>query len=73
MAQLSEGTYSAITRLPLASDLVRDSRQQLVARLDNAYANSNGIFQAVLAMIRGKCGALVRLRHVVQCRHVLQC
>lgn len=66
MAQLSEGTYSAITRLPLASDLVRDSRQQLVARLDNAYQNSNGIFQAVLVMIRGKCWALVRLRHVVQ-------
>jgi hypothetical protein len=65
VAQLSEGTYSAITRLPLASDLVRDSRQQLVARLDNAYQNNNEIFQAVLVMIRGKCSALVRLRHVV--------
>ena len=52
--ELSEGTFSAVTKLPLASDLVRDSRQQLVARLDDAWHNSNHVFETVLELIRGK-------------------
>jgi hypothetical protein len=52
--ELSEGTFSAVTKLPLASDLVRDSRQQLVSRLDDAWHNSNHVFESVLELIRGK-------------------
>eukprot|EP00241_Pyramimonas_parkeae_P015246 CAMPEP_0114289110 /NCGR_PEP_ID=MMETSP0059-20121206/7185_1 /TAXON_ID=36894 /ORGANISM="Pyramimonas parkeae, Strain CCMP726" /LENGTH=537 /DNA_ID=CAMNT_0001410333 /DNA_START=303 /DNA_END=1917 /DNA_ORIENTATION=+ len=32
--ELSEGVYNTVTKLPLARDLFSDSRQQLVARLD---------------------------------------
>ena len=42
---LEEQTYSAIRHLPLARELVRTSRQQLVSHLDSYCRKHNSIFK----------------------------
>ena len=42
------GRYSAIRHLPLAKDLVRASRQQLVAHLDAYSKRHRGLFEKVI-------------------------
>ena len=44
---LEEQTYSAIRHLPLARELVRTSRQQLVSHLDSYSRKHNSIFKQV--------------------------
>lgn len=44
---LEEQTYSAIRHLPLARELVRTSRQQLVSHLDGYSRKHNTIFKQV--------------------------
>lgn len=44
---LDEATYAAIRHLPLAQDLVRASRQQLVHRLDTYSKRHHKIFMEV--------------------------
>ena len=44
---LEEQTYSAIRHLPLARELVRTSRQQLVSHLDSYCRRHNAIFKQV--------------------------
>lgn len=44
---LEEQTYSAIRHLPLARELVRTSRQQLVSHLDSYCRKHNSIFKQV--------------------------
>ena len=44
---LDESTYAAIRHLPLAQDLVRASRQQLVHRLDTYSKRHHKIFMEV--------------------------
>ena len=44
---LDEATYSAIRHLPLAKDLVRASRQQLVAHLDGYAKRHKELFERV--------------------------
>ena len=44
---LDEATYAAIRHLPLAKDLVRASRQQLVAHLDGYAKRHNALFERV--------------------------
>jgi len=45
---LEEATYSAIRHLPLARELVRTSRQQLVSHLDGYCRKHNAVFKQVL-------------------------
>ena len=47
---LDEATYAAIRHLPLAQDLVRASRQQLVHRLDTYSKRHHKIFMEVRHM-----------------------
>ena len=51
--ELSEGVYQTITRLPLATNLFQDSRQQLVARLDVAYTSKRELFAQPVDLIQG--------------------
>ena len=44
---LDEATYAAIRHLPLAKDLVRASRQQLVAHLDGYAKRHKALFEQV--------------------------
>ena len=44
---LDEATYAAIRHLPLAKDLVRASRQQLVAHLDGYAKRHKSLFERV--------------------------
>ncbi len=44
---LDEATYAAIRHLPLAKDLVRISRQQLVSHLDFYCKRHNAVFKKV--------------------------
>ena len=44
---LDEATYAAIRHLPLAKDLVRASRQQLVAHLDGYAKRHRALFERV--------------------------
>ncbi|KAK9839848.1 hypothetical protein WJX81_005830 [Elliptochloris bilobata] len=48
---LDESTYAAIRHLPLAKDLVRASRQQLVAHLDTYSKRHPELFRAVVGVI----------------------
>lgn len=58
---LDESTYSAIRHLPLAQDLVRASRQQLVHRLDTYSKRHHKIFmEVILFFYPGQCS---RHRH----------
>lgn len=81
---LDEATYAAIRHLPLAQDLVRASRQQLVHRLDTYSKRHHKIFMEVstpsfafrlLLAASGclpPCG-LARLIHLCKypsCKHV---
>ena len=45
---LATETYAAIRHLPLATDLVRESRQQLVSSLDRYYRRHTAVFQRVI-------------------------
>lgn len=49
---LDEATYAAIRHLPLAQDLVRASRQQLVHRLDTYSKRHHKIFMEVSYITR---------------------
>lgn len=53
--ELSEGVYNTVTKLPLARDLFSDSRQQLVARLDQMYSKHNATFHQAVELIQGAC------------------
>ena len=44
---LGEATYAAIRHLPLAVELVRKSRQQLVSHLDSYCNHHNDLFSEV--------------------------
>ncbi|BDA48136.1 probable adenylate kinase at N-terminal half [Coccomyxa sp. Obi] len=48
---LDEATYAAIRHLPLAKDLVRSSRQQLVAHLDGYAKRHQALFEKVVRVI----------------------
>ncbi|CAK0784866.1 hypothetical protein CVIRNUC_008071 [Coccomyxa viridis] len=48
---LDEATYAAIRHLPLAKDLVRASRQQLVAHLDGYAKRHKELFERVVKVI----------------------
>lgn len=53
---LAEATYSAIRHLPLAKELVRTSRQQLVSHLDMYCKKHNHTFMQVRPVCRtGGC------------------
>ena len=58
---LDEATYAAIRHLPLAKDLVRASRQQLVAHLDGYAKRHHDLFQRVSPSLPGPtCSVTLR-------------
>eukprot|EP00884_Botryococcus_braunii_P018635 jgi/Botrbrau1/5455/Bobra.27_1s0006.1 len=57
---LDEGTYAAIRHLPLAKDLVRISRQQLVSHLDLYCKRHNKTFMKVIELINTEAVPLLR-------------
>lgn len=57
---LDEATYAAIRHLPLAQDLVRASRQQLVHRLDTYSKRHHKIFMEVVRIIDNEAVPLLR-------------
>lgn len=58
---LDEHTYAAIRHLPLARDLVRLARQQLVHRLDSYMSRKNEpVFRRILAIIDAEVVPLLR-------------
>ena len=59
---LDEATYAAIRHLPLAQDLVRASRQQLVHRLDTYSKRHHKIFMEVRHMHASRISAAAFLR-----------
>ncbi|DBA76165.1 hypothetical protein WJX77_008047 [Trebouxia sp. C0004] len=57
---LDEATYAAIRHLPLAQDLVRASRQQLVHRLDTYSKRHHKIFMEVVRIIDNEAVPLLK-------------
>jgi adenylate kinase len=65
--ELEPRTYDLLRRLPLASEIVRNARQELVNRLDS-YATDNAMtFQKVIEFIDGKVMPIV-IRHAISGR-----
>jgi adenylate kinase len=58
--ELSERAYAAIRGIPLAVDLVRDARRQLVARLDAAAARQPATLADVIALIDEQVAPVLR-------------
>jgi hypothetical protein len=59
---LNEDTYNLVRRLPLATELVKASRQQLVMRLDEYCERSRELFEQVRVRRRGARAAGAPLR-----------
>jgi adenylate kinase family enzyme len=58
--ELSERAYAAIRGVPLAVDLVRDARRQLVARLDAAAARQPATLADVVALAEEQVAPVLR-------------
>ena len=76
---LDEATYAAIRHLPLAQDLVRASRQQLVHRLDTYSKRHHKIFMEVGCACMHACLLLYLTLHLntaayhIMCIHLCCC
>ena len=62
--ELEPRTYDLLRRLPLASEIVRAARQELVNRLDGYAADNAPIFQRVIEFIEQKVMPIV-IRHAI--------
>ena len=58
--ELSERAYSAVRVVPLAVDLVRNARRELVARLDMAAARHPGTLADVVALVQEQVAPALR-------------
>eukprot|EP00898_Chlorokybus_atmophyticus_P001305 jgi/Chlat1/2175/Chrsp17S02853 len=58
--ELSEATHAAIRHIPLSSDLVKHSRQRLVARLEDYCAKEADAFQHVVKIIHAEVLPILR-------------
>lgn len=71
---LDEATYAAIRHLPLAQDLVRASRQQLVHRLDTYSKRHHKIFMEVGCACMHACCCISHcistLLHIISCAFI---
>ncbi len=65
--ELEPRTYDLLRRLPLASEIVRNARQELVNRLDSYATDNAGTFQKVIEFIEQKVMPIV-LRHAISGR-----
>ena len=68
--ELDPLTYDAVRQLPLASEIVRHARQDLVRRLDSYEVNHTELFEHVIAFIEQKlmpiviCHAISGVAHI---------
>ena len=65
--ELEPRTYDMLRRLPLASEIVRAARQELVNRLDSYAVENAPVFQRVIELIEDKVMPIV-LRHAISGR-----
>jgi adenylate kinase len=65
--ELEPRTYDLLRRLPLASEIVRNARQELVNRLDNYATDNATLFGRVIEFIDQKAMPIV-LRHAISGR-----
>jgi len=65
--ELEPRTYDLLRRLPLASELVRNARQELVNRLDGYATDNAATFQRVIEFIEQKVMPIV-MRHAISGR-----
>ena len=65
--ELEPRTYDLLRRLPLASEIVRAARQELVNRLDSYASEHAAIFQRVIEFINVKAMPIV-MRHAISGR-----
>jgi len=65
--ELEPRTYDLLRRLPLASEIVRAARQELVNRLDGYATDNAGTFQRVIELIEQKVMPIV-MRHAISGR-----
>lgn len=49
---MNEGAYSQVSKLPLATEIVKQSRQKLVSRIDSYFTEHSELFQAVIQRIQ---------------------
>jgi len=50
--ELSEGTFKLVSKLPLASEIVKQSRQKLISRLDSYHNSYSELFQVVIQKLQ---------------------
>lgn len=62
--ELDQATSDSLSLIPIASDIVRQARQQLVQRLDDYQANYKGLFDQVISTIDAKFTPIVK-RHAI--------
>jgi adenylate kinase len=65
--ELEPRTYDMLRRLPLASEIIRAARQELVNRLDNYAADNSATFERVIEFIELKVMPIV-IRHAISGR-----
>lgn len=62
--ELDPGTFDLLRRLPLASEIVRHARQDLVRRLEGYQAERSGLFRGVIDAIESKMMPII-VRHAI--------
>lgn len=68
--ELEQDTHDVVARLPLASDLAKNARQQLVERLDSYEQHQRELFHSVIDLIEDKFIPII-LRHAISGRAVV--
>ena len=62
--ELAQKTFDSLTVIPIATDIVRHARQQLVKRLDDYQANHKELFDKVISYIKMKFMPIIK-RHAI--------
>lgn len=62
--ELEQETFDCVSSVPLATEIARHARQELVERLDGYVRQNNDLFQRVLEIIRTKFIPIIR-RHAI--------
>ncbi len=62
--ELDQSTYDRLSPIPIASQIVRHARQELIDRLDFYEKNHSGLFKNVVDLVKGKFLPII-LRHSI--------
>lgn len=68
--ELAEATFSRLNKLPLASEIIKHARQQLVFRLDDYELNHTALFKKVVDLIESRFMPIIH-RHAISGKAVI--